>query len=72
MLTAEDIEKLSVEEKFRLWDLVWNNLMTGPDSHSMTDAERLELERKNLLMDSYRSMLLGPSAPGPDQQNKVV
>lgn len=72
MLTAKDIEKLSVEEKFRLWDLVWKNLTTGPDSHSMTDSERLELERKNMLMDSYRSMLLGPDAPSSDKKDKDV
>ena len=43
---AVDVSKLSREEQLTLLEELWENLTTGSDALPLTDAHRVELDRR--------------------------
>lgn len=46
----EDILQLSVSERIQLAEDIWDSIAANPESLSLTDAERQELDRR---LESY-------------------
>ena len=49
-----DISKLTVDERLRLIDELWDSLTAGPDDVAMTEAQRDELDRRLDALDAER------------------
>lgn len=50
-LTPSDIEQLSIEERLRLIDLLWETIRSEPHSIPVTPVQQAELERR---LDDYQ------------------
>ena len=46
----EDILQLSISERIQLAEDIWDSIAANPDSLPLTDAERMELDRR---LESY-------------------
>ena len=42
----KDIQSLSIAERLRLLEAIWNSLVETPDATPVTDVQRRELERR--------------------------
>jgi putative addiction module component (TIGR02574 family) len=52
MIRLEDIKKLSVVERVRLVEDIWDTIPAGTDDIPPTEAQKNELERRLRLLES--------------------
>ena len=52
MIRLEDIKKLSVEERVRLVEDIWDTIPAGTDDIPLTETQKNELERRLQLLVS--------------------
>ena len=45
-MTAIDIAKLSIEERLKLLEQLWDSLSNTPDALALSDTQRAELDRR--------------------------
>ncbi|MGH2830447.1 MAG: addiction module protein [Actinomycetota bacterium] len=45
-LPRDEIEKLPLEERLRIVEEVWESIRQNPDALPLTDAQRVELDRR--------------------------
>lgn len=46
MINMDEIRKLSVEERIRLVEDIWDTIAASPEGLELTEAQRSELERR--------------------------
>ena len=49
-ISADELHKLSVDERLELIERIWDSLVDEPESVPITDAQRREIDRR---LDSY-------------------
>jgi putative addiction module component (TIGR02574 family) len=50
IISPDEIQKLSVEERLRLIEAIWDSIAATPESVPISDAQRRELDRR---LDNY-------------------
>jgi len=49
-ISSDELRELSVAERLELIEVIWDSIVDEPDSLSLTDAQRQELDRR---LDNY-------------------
>ena len=49
-ISSEELHKLTLAERLELIEILWDSIAEEPDALPLTDAQRLEIDRR---LDSY-------------------